>query len=404
MAAFEYQALDTRGHTVKGILEGDAERQIRSMLRDKGLTPLQVDPIKEDEQDQKNPFSFRRRLSAADLSLITRQFATLVHAGLTIEECLNALVEQTESNRVRTILAGVRGRVLEGQSLASGLQAFPSAFPQIYRAMISAGEQSGQLDEVLEKLADYVENRQALRDKLIQAFIYPAMVTLFALAMVVGLMVVVVPQVIGVFDDAGQQLPFLTRVLISTSNTLRAGGIWWFVGAGLLFLGVNFAFKQPAVRNRWHRLLLRLPVTGRLVRGLNAERFSSTMGILVSSGIPLLDAMQSGLQVVTNIPMKHAVDDALKQVREGGNLSRALDKAKVFPPLVIHLIASGEATGRLDAMLERAAAAQSRELESWVKTFTALLEPILIIFMGVMVLLIVLAILLPIMDIYQFIG
>lgn len=404
MAAFEYQALDNRGHTVKGILEGDAERQIRGILRDKGLTPLQVQPIQEDKQDHKNPFSFRRRLSTADLSLITRQFATLVHAGLTIEECLNALIEQTESNRVRAILAGVRGRVLEGQSLAASLQSFPSAFPQIYRAMIDAGEQSGQLDEVLEKLADYVENRQALRDKIIQAFIYPALVTLFALAMVVGLMVVVVPQVISIFDDVGQRLPFLTRVLITTSNALRAGGIWWLVLFGLVFLSINFALKQADIRKKWHRLLLKLPVSGRLVRGVNAERFASTLGILVSSGIPLLGAMQSGLQVVTNIPMKNAVDEALRQIREGGSLSRALDKAKVFPPLVIHLIASGEATGRLDTMLERAARAQSRELESWVKTFTALLEPILIIFMGVLVLLIVMAILLPIMDIYQFIG
>jgi len=405
MAAFEYQALDPKGHSVKGVLEGDAERQVRATLREKGLTPLRVDVIdrRADAKHSRWSFSIRRGISSSELALITRQFSTLIHASLTIEQCLNALIEQVESARARAVLAGVRTRVLEGQSLARGLGMFPESFPDIYRSMVDAGEQSGRLDEVLSRLADYTENRQNLQQKVLLAFIYPALVTLVASAVVIGLLVYVVPQVTRVFENTGQALPLITVVLISISDFVRTGG-WWWLSIGLMTIIVlRLALREPHLRLRWHYLLLRLPLVGRLLRGTNAARLSSTLGILTTSGIPLLNAMQSAVQTVTNLPMRAAVEDALRQVREGGSLSRALGKTRLFPPMVIHLIASGEATGKLDQMLERAAVAQTRELENWVRALTALLEPLLILAMGAIVLFIVLAILLPIFEMNQLI-
>lgn len=410
MAAFEYQALDAAGRTVKGVLEGDAERAVRSQLRERGFTPLSVAPIHGEggrgtgkgAAASAPALGLRRRgISGRELALITRQFSTLVQAGLTIEECLNALIEQTESPRTRTVLAGVRGSVLEGQSLARAFGGFPQAFPDIYRNMVDAGEASGKLDVILERLADYTENRQALQNKVQLAFIYPALVTFVAVAVVSFLLVYVVPQVTRVFVDTGQTLPLPTRILIGISDFVRAGSYWWLAGIAAIVIGARLALKEPHLRARWHGFVLRIPVVGRLVRGINAARLTSTLGILTASGIPLLSAMQSAVQVVNNIPMRKAVDDALKQVREGGSLSRSLGKSKLFPPLVIHLISSGEQSGKLDVMLGRAAEAQTRELENWVAALTALLEPVLILVMGGIVLFIVIAIMLPIIEMNQ---
>ncbi len=402
MAAFEYEALDPRGNAVRGVLEGDGERQIRSALRERGLTPLRVQGIKQDQAGPRRAFSLRRGISSSDLSIITRQFATLVRAGLTIEEALNALIEQAEGARARSVLAGVRARVLEGQSLARGLAAFPD-FPDLYRHMVDAGEQSGRLDLVLERLADYTEERQALQQKVSLAFIYPAILVLLSLLIVSGLLVYVVPQVTRVFITTGQKLPLVTRILISISDFVRAGGIWWLVGIAVIIIGARAALKEKHIRYRWHVTILKLPLVGRLVRGINAARLTSTLGILTQSGIPLLNALQYAVQVVNNLPMRAAVEDALRQVREGGGLSRALGKSKIFPPLIIHLIASGEASGSLDTMLQRAAEAQTKELEKWVAALISLLEPMLILVMGAIVLFIVLAILLPIFEMNQLI-
>lgn len=404
MAAFEYQALDLRGRTVKGVIEGDAERHVRSALRDRGLMPLHVDAIAaETTVETRGRRGWRRGISSADLALITRQFATLARAGLTIEECLTALIEQTESARARTVLAGVRGRVLEGQSLARAIEAFPHAFPDLYQHLVDAGEQSGQLDQVLDRLADYTEDRQALRQKVLLAFIYPGLVTSVAIVIVGFLLINVVPQVTRVFENTGQTLPLVTRVLMTTSDFVRAGGVWWLIGIALMFLVARVALRNAHVRRRWHGLLLKLPLVGRLVRGINGARFASTLGILTSSGIPLLQAMQSAVLVVTNLPMRAAVEEALRQVREGAGLAHAMGKAKLFPPLVIHLIGSGEASGNLDIMLARAAETQTRELENWVKALTALLEPVMILIVGAIVGFIVLAMLLPIFEMNQLI-
>jgi general secretion pathway protein F len=403
MPAYEYQALDAKGRAVKGILDGDAERQIRSQLRDKGLIPLKVDEIKGEASAAANAgtrfqFQWRRGMSGAELAMTTRQFATLIRAGLTLEECLNALVEQSESATTRAVLGGVRSRVLEGTSLARALGNFPKTFPDIYRALVDAGEQSGKLSEVLERLADYTENRQALQQKVSLAFIYPALVALVAVSVIVLLMVKVVPQVTKVFANTGQVLPMPTRVLMATSEVVRATGIYIFIGLVGGLIAFNLSLRQEDFRRRWHGFLLRIPLVSKLVRGVNAARFTSTLGILTGSGIPLLQALQYAVQVVNNLPMRAAVEEALRAVREGGSLSRSLGKTKMFPPLVVHLIASGEASGKLDQLLLRAAEAQSRELENWVKALTALLEPVMILVMGVIVLFIVVAILLPIFE------
>jgi len=401
MGAFEYQALDGRGHTVKGILDGDAERQVRSVLRERGLTPLEVHAIDEASVASRSRFQLRRGISNNELAILTRQFATLAQAGLTIEESLNALIEQSDSPRTRSIFAGVRAKVLEGQSLATGLGAFPAAFPSLYRNMIDAGEQSGQLDNVLEQLADYTENRQALQQKVVLAFIYPALVVLVAFLAVTGLMIYVVPQVTRVFINNGQSLPMLTSLLISTSDFVRTSGIYVVIATILAVAGFRLMLRQEEFRFRWHQFLLRLPIAGTLIRGINAARVTSTLGILTRSGIPLLSALQTSIDISDNLPMRTLMASAYKKVREGGNLSHALSSARLFPPVVIHLIASGEATGRLDEMLSRAAATQERELENRVRALTSILEPVLLLVTGAIILLIVMAILLPIFQMNQ---
>ncbi len=405
MAGYEYQALDTTGRTVKGVIEGDAERQVRAALREKGLVPLRVEPIEAQERaaGDGRAVRVRRGISSSELALVTRQFSTLLRAGLTIEECLNVLIEQNESTRTRAVIAGVRGRVIEGQSIARALTAFPSSFPDIYRAMVDAGEQSGHLPEVLERLADYSENRQALRQKVLLAFIYPALVTVLAFGIVTFLMIVVVPQVTRVFINTGQALPLITRALIAISDFVRSYGLLVVIMSIIAIVTALLSLRNEAVRRRWHLRQLRLPLVGRLVRGINAARFADTLGILTTSGVPLLAALQSAREVVTNLPMRDAIEDTLRQVREGGSLSRALGKTKLFPPMVVHLIGSGEASGKLDAMLVRAAEAQSRELENWVKALTALLEPALLLAMGFTVGFIVIAIFLPIIKMNQLI-
>ena len=402
MSGFEYSALEATGRETRGVIEADTERHARSLLRERGLAPLTVESIRAAaaQSGRRERFS-RPGLSRKGLALVTRQFATLVRAGLTIEESLNVLIEQTESAGARTLFAAVRARVLEGQSLSHSLAEFPNAFPQIYRAMIEAGEHSGRLGDVLERLAEYTENRESLRDKVMIAFIYPALVTIVACLVIGFLLVYVVPQVTRVFANLGQTLPLATRILIAISDFARASGAFWLAGLVLAFIAARLLLRDESRRRRWHGWLLRVPLVGRLIRSVNAARFADTLGILTSSGVPLLASLQSAAAVLTNLPMRAAVDEAVRRVREGGALAPALGAAKLFPPLVIHLIASGEATGRLDTMLARAAEAQSRELENWIRGLTALLEPLLILAMGVVVLFVVLAILLPIFEMNQ---
>jgi general secretion pathway protein F len=384
------------------VLEADTARQLRARLREQGLLVAEVATVSEDTMARgSNRWHWRRGLSGAQLSLVTRQFATLLAAGLPVEQTLNALIEQADTDYQRQVLAGVRGEVLAGHSLAHALQKYPRVFPALYVTLVAAGEQSGRLGEVMERLADYTESHQALRQKVGLAFIYPAIVTLVAGTVVLGLLTYVVPQVVNVFQNTNQTLPWLTLALIGVSDFLRAS--WWLWLAAIISAvwAARRALRLPGPRLRFHRWLLRLPLVGTMVRGVNSAQLASTLGILVGSGVPLLAALQAGAGVVNSLPMRQAVEEAARRVREGGSLSRALATAKLFPPMLVHMIASGEASGRLVHMLERAAEQQGREMENRVMGLTSLLEPLLIVVMGVVVLVIVLAILLPIFEMNQ---
>ncbi len=401
MPAFEFIALDSAGRQHKGVLEGDSPRQVRQQLRERQWTPLSVQEVAAREARAARGFSLRRGVAAGDLALLTRQLATLVRSGLPLEEAVRAVSQQTEKARLKSMLLGVRARIMEGHTLAAGLAEFPHVFPELYRATVGAGEQSGHLDVVLERLADYTESRQQLGQKIQLALFYPAILTLLAISVVVLLLTYVVPQVVQVFENIGQQLPLLTRGLIAVSDFLRAYGLALLVLLGVAAGVLAWMLRKPGPRRQWHRLLLRMPLVARLVRGLNTARFARTFSILLASGVPVLDALRIGAEVISNMPMREAVEDAARKVREGASIYSALDKSHYFPPLTLHLIASGEASGNLEDMLERAATSQEREIEVLVATLLGLFEPLLIVLMGGLVLIIVLAILLPIFDLNQ---
>lgn len=402
MGAFEYSALTREGRERNGVLEGDTPRQIRQQLREQGMIPLRVEEV---AQRERATGGARRRLfrgiSAADLALITRQLATLVRSGLPVEEALGTVARQAEKSRIKSLLMGVRSRVMEGRSLAAGLAEFPHVFNDLYRATVDAGEQSGHLDIVLERLADYTETRQQLKQKTQLALLYPAILTLMAVFVVIALLSYVVPQVVQVFASTGQSLPWLTRALITTSDFLRDFFIPLGLGLAVLVGSVSWVFAKPGPKRRLHGWLLTLPVIGRFVRGSNTARFSRTLSILVASGVPVLDALRISGQVISNLPMRSAIESAAHRVREGSNLAGAVSKTGYFPPIVTHLIGSGEASGKLEEMLERAAINQERELETRIATLLGVFEPLLILVMGGVVLVIVLAILLPIFELNQ---
>ena len=404
MGAYQYVAYDENGKERKGVLEGDTPRQVRALLRERELHPIEVTEIETKERSGRKEFSIRRGISALDLALLTRQLATLTRAGLPLEEALQAVSEQTERPRLQSILLGVRAKVLEGHTLAAGLDDFPHVFPTIYRATVAAGEQAGRLDTVLERLADYTASRHSLRQKISHALIYPIVLTGLAFTIIVLMLVYVVPKVVGVFETTGQTLPLLTRALIALSTFLQD---WWFlVVAGVIavVVGINRLLSREGPRRRYHRWLLKVPIFGRVSRGLNTARFTRTLSILSSSGVPVLEAMSISGSVVTNLPMRDAVEEATVRVREGGSIGRALGESKLFPPMSIHLISSGEASGELENMLERAANHQETEMDSLLSMMLSILEPALIIVMGLMVLLIVMAILLPIFQINQLVA
>ena len=402
MGAFEYTALDTTGREKKGVIEGDTARSVRQKLREQGFIPLAVETAAERESRRaRGGFSLKRRISSSDLALITRQLATLVSSGLPLEEALRAAAEQNDKPRLKSMIMAVRGKVMEGHSLAAGLAEFPHVFPEIFRATVTAGEQTGHLDAVLERLADYAESRQDLRQKLALALIYPILLTVVATCIVIGLMTYVVPQIVQVFVNIQAQLPLLTRFLIAVSAGLRTWGWAILVGLALFAVGARQMLKRPGPRRSFHQRLLGVPLVGRLIRGLNTARFTRTLSILAGSGVPVLEALRISGDVVGNVPMREAVTDATERVREGAAIHKALAQRKLFPPMTIHLIASGEQSGTLEDMLERAAINQERELSGLIAGMLSILEPVMILLMGGVVLFIVLAILLPIFDLNQ---
>jgi general secretion pathway protein F len=400
---FRYQADSVEGKLHKGVLEADSARQARASLRDQGLTPYRVEVIA--ANDAAGGSRFRRvSLSATELTQLTRGLASLLEAGLTVEQAFNALIEQAENERSRQVLAALRGEVLAGNTVAKALALFPEVFSELYRTLVAAGESSGQLPRVLSKLSDYLEERQQLRAKLSLALIYPAIVTCVALAVVGSLLIYVLPQVVQVFQHAHQQLPLLTRALIAFSGFLQATWGLWIAVLVAAAVAMRFALRRPATRAALHRFVWRKPAIGRILRHLDAARLAATLSILVGSRVPILQALDAGTGVMTLEPMRDALSTAARGVREGMALARALAATQAFPPVMVHLIASGETSGRLDEALERAARQQQNDIATRLAAFTALFEPAMILLMGGVVLTIVLAILLPIFQLNQLVG
>jgi len=399
MGAFEFVALDKAGKESKGLLEGDTPKHVRQILRERNLLPVQVTEVSQKEAKRQSTFSLRRGISPAELSLVTRQLASLTQSGLPLEEALLAVSQQNDQPRTKSILLGVRSKVMEGHTMADGLAEFPQAFPELYRATIAAGEQSGHLDIVLERLADYTESRQELRQRITNAMIYPITLVVMAIAIISFMLATVVPKIVGVFENTAAELPGLTRGMIATSDFLRNNWLLLIIAIAAFGYGVWWLLQKDGPRRSYHRFLLRTPITGRLTRGINTARFTRTFSILTGSGVPVLEAMKISAEVIENLPMRDAVNDAAIRVREGGAISKSLEASKLFPPMMIHLVASGEAGGRLEEMLTRAATGQEREVDGLIAALLGILEPLLIIFMGGVVLTIVLAILLPIFEI-----
>jgi len=401
MGAFEYTALDSTGKERKGILEGDTPRHVRQMLREKHLLPVAVGEVAQREakrQQQQRSFTFSRGISSGDLSLFTRQLATLVRAGLPLEESLLAVSQQTEKPRIQSIVLGVRSRVMEGHTLADGFSEFPRVFPEIYRATVSAGEQSGHLDTVLERLADYTESRDQIRQKVLGALTYPIVLSIMCAGIVSGLLVWVVPKVVTVFEAQKAKLPLSTRVLIATSDFLRDWGVYLLIALVIAAILFSRWLRNPDARRRFHRLQLRMPLVGKLARGFNTARFTRTFSILSASSVRVLEALRISGEVITNLPMRDAVSDAAARVREGAPIGRSLSLSKLFPPMTIHLISSGESSGELESMLERAAISQERDLDRLLGVLTDLLGPLMIVAMGMFVMGIVFAMLMPIFE------
>ncbi len=399
MGAFEFVALDKNGKESKGLIEGDTPKHVRQLLRERKLLPIEVTEVAQKESKRQTNFSLRRGLSATELALLTRQLATLTQSGLPLEEALLAVSRQNENPRAQSILLGVRSRVMEGHSLADGLADFPQAFPELYRATVAAGEQSGHLDGVLERLAEFTESRQILQQQVRNALIYPITLVVTAIAIISFMLAYVIPMVIGVFQNFDAELPFLTRSVIAASDFIR--GYWHFSIIGIIAItyGVRKWLSNEGPRRHYHRFLLRLPIIGKLTQGINTARFTQTLSILAGSGVPILESLRIAAQVVVNVPMREAIGDAALRIREGGMISRSLETSKLFPPMTTHLISSGEAGGRLEEMLARAATNQEREIDGLIATLLGIMQPLLVIIMAFVVLLIVLAILLPIFEI-----
>ena len=399
MGAFEYVAMDQAGKQRKGLLEGDTPKHVRQLLRDRKLLPVSVTEVAQKEARRQRSFSIRKGISSAELALITRQLASLAQSGMPLEESLLAVSQQNDNPRTKSILLGVRAKVMEGYTLADGLGDFPQAFPELYRATVAAGEQSGHLDIVLERLADYTESKQVLRQNITNAMVYPIALIVMAIGIIGFMLATVVPKIVGVFQNASAELPGLTRGLIATSDFLRDHWLLLIIGIAAVTYALWWVLQQEGPRRSYHGFLLRMPVTGRLTRGINTARFTRTLSILAGSGVPILEALKISAAVIENLPMRDAVQEATVRVREGAGISKSLAASKLFPPMMIHLISSGEAGGKLEEMLGRAAVGQEREVDGLIAVLLGILQPLVIVIMGGIVLVIVLAILLPIFEI-----
>lgn len=400
MPAFSYQALKPDGHTDRGVLQADTARGARQSLRERGLVPVSVEELAAPGAARPR-FGSRAVLNGARRALLLRELATLLGAGLPIDEALSAMAERGSDARTRGLVLGLRARVMEGASLAQAMGDHPRSFPELYQASVAAGERSGKLAGVLGLLADEAESRDATRQGIWAALAYPLLLAFVAVLVVGGLLVYVVPQIAEVFVRMHQELPWTTRALLNGSAFVRQHGIWLLLVLLALVVGIRFLLRQAVWRERRDAWLLRLPGVGRLLRTAGTARATGTLALLTASAVPLLEALRITARVVPNLSMRQAVTEAAAKVREGASLARALDDSGQFPPVALRLIAAGERAGALDRMLMEASAYCSRQLERVLAVLTAVLGPALILVVGAMVLFIVLAILLPVFNLNQ---
>jgi len=404
LPAFDYTALDSNGKQKKGVLEGDSPRQVRQQLKEKGFVPLAVEPTVQKSSVKGVKASNKGTISASDLALLTRQLATLLQAGIPLEETLKAVSKQSEKPKVISMMMAIRSKVVEGHSLAQALTEYPKAFPDLYRATVAAGEHSGHLDLVLEQLADYTESRYQTRKKIQGAMIYPVVLVIFSILIVVGMLTFVVPKIVGIFEGSDQELPALTQAMISSSEFLQS---WWWA-LGLLIAAAVVAFQKAMQNEKFkykvHVKILKVPLIGKINRGFNAARVISTLSILSKSGVPLVEALRISGQVSGNLCIREAVIEGAEKLKEGATLFNSLDQSGYFPPMMMQMVASGESSGELDSMLGRAADNQERELEDLVSTIVSLFEPLMLVVMGGVVMVIVLSIMLPVINMNSSIG
>jgi general secretion pathway protein F len=401
MPGFRYEAVDARGKARQGIIDAETARQVRDQLRGEGLFPTAIEAA--NQGDAGKGAVERTRLPPALLSLTTRLLATLARSGMPIDQALSAVAEQADNRDAATLFTALRAQVASGEALAGAMARWPRTFPELYRGLVAVGAETGRLPEVLARLADYLEAREVLKQKFTLALIYPALVTGIALAVIAVLLAYVVPQVVSVYQQSRQTLPWLTQALIGVSAFFRATAWLWLAGIVAAIVAFAFANRRAGFREQWHRTLLGMPVAGRLVAAIDTARFASTLAILTASGAPLLRSLDAARDVVWSLPLRHAADAAARLVREGVSLARALKEQRLFPPVLIHLIANGEASGQLAPMLERAASLLELESERRLTWFTALVQPTLIVAMGAVVLVLVLAVMLPIVSMNQLI-
>ena len=404
MPAFKYKAIDQNGIEISGSIEGDTERHVRSILREKKLIPLLIKIINKEKSGKLRFSVSRNTLSGVELAYFTRQLATLIKSGIPIDEALFAINEQNKKQHISDIILTIRSKILEGFTLSSSLADFPQSFPLIYSTTVSAGEQSGHLSLILEKLADFIESKQKLNQQIKNALIYPSALIVTALMVIAFMLAYVVPKVVYIFENFDQQLPLLTRIMIATSDFLINNWLFIIAASLSLFLIARQGLKNEKNKILAHNSILKLPIFGRLVRNMNSARFMQTLSILTSSGVPILDALKIASNVITNLPMKKAIEETTIRVSEGESISMSLSQAGLFPSLMIHMIGSGENSGRLDEMLDRATSNQEQEVENTINILLGIMQPLTVIIMAMIVLLIVLAILLPIFEINNLIA
>ncbi|MEN9946865.1 MAG: hypothetical protein RLZZ293_1251 [Pseudomonadota bacterium] len=399
MQTFNYKAITKDGRNKAGIIQAESAKQARQILRNQGLMVASIESEKDRQAKSERNVTFKKKpMSALELSLITRQFAILLNSGMSVEQALSALSDQLESPEQKSIMSGVRSEVLSGRSLAASFRMYPKVFPDVYCSLINAGEQSGNLGNVMNKLADYSDKTRELTSKILMALLYPIIVCIVATLVIIALLVFVVPQVVKVFEASKQTLPLITRGMIATSNGLRSYGIYVAIILVLVVIGFMRSLRNKEAKIRFHRKLLTLPVAGKLLINIDIARFTNTLSMLLSSGVPMLNALEASRDTLGNFMLKTAVDKAVSMVREGVGLAVSLNAQKAFPPVVIHLIASGEKSGNLDHLLEQAGSHQELELTHRSQLLTGILEPALIVFMGAVVMLIVIGIMLPILN------